>query len=162
MCRDARDNGPRLATVGFGNKFREWCNEAGLPHCSAHGLRNAGATIAADAGATEHQLMAIYGWELPRQAAVYTRKANRKRLAGRRDASPRSGPDRERNCPTFDRGSREWDKAGKKVVSYQGAEKAVVPQAGLEPARPCGQQILSLPRLPIPPLGHAGRDHSAR
>jgi hypothetical protein len=29
----------------------------------------------------------------------------------------------------------------------------VVPPAGLEPARPCGQQILSLPRLPIPPRG---------
>ena len=25
----------------------------------------------------------------------------------------------------------------------------VVPQAGLEPARPCRQQILSLPRLPF-------------
>lgn len=30
----------------------------------------------------------------------------------------------------------------------------LVPEAGLEPARPCGQQILSLARLPIPPLGH--------
>src|SRR5262245_45124794 len=29
----------------------------------------------------------------------------------------------------------------------------MVPQAGLEPARSCEQQILSLPRLPIPPLG---------
>src|SRR5438132_9201779 len=29
----------------------------------------------------------------------------------------------------------------------------VVPPAGLEPARPRGQQILSLPRLPIPPRG---------
>jgi hypothetical protein len=31
----------------------------------------------------------------------------------------------------------------------------LVPPAGLEPARPCGQQILSLPRLPIPPRGPA-------
>jgi hypothetical protein len=45
-------------------------------------LRKAGATIAADNGATEHQLMAIYGWESPKQAAIYTRKANRKKLAG--------------------------------------------------------------------------------
>ena len=35
----------------------------------------------------------------------------------------------------------------------------LVPLAGLEPARPCGQQILSLSRLPIPPQGHAA-DHS--
>jgi integrase len=67
---------------GFGNKMRDWCNEAGLPQCSAHGLRKAGATIAADNGATEHQLMAIFGWESPKQAALYTRKANRKKLAG--------------------------------------------------------------------------------
>jgi integrase len=67
---------------GFGNWFRKRCNEAGLAHCSAHGLRKAGATTAAENGATEHQLMAIFGWETPKQAALYTRKVNRKRLAG--------------------------------------------------------------------------------
>jgi integrase len=67
---------------GFGNRFRDWCDEAGLNHCSAHGLRKAGATIAADNGATAHQLMAIYGWETLRQAELYTRAANRTRLAG--------------------------------------------------------------------------------
>jgi hypothetical protein len=46
---------------GFGNWFRRRCNEASLPHCSAHGLRKAGATVAADNGATAHQLMAIFG-----------------------------------------------------------------------------------------------------
>lgn len=66
---------------GFGNRFRKWCDEAGLRHCSAHGLRKAGATIAAENGATEHQLMAIYAWESPKQAALYTRKVNRHRLA---------------------------------------------------------------------------------
>jgi hypothetical protein len=43
----------QLTAAGFGNKFRAWCNEAGLQHCSAHGLRKAGATIAAENGATE-------------------------------------------------------------------------------------------------------------
>lgn len=66
---------------GFGNRFRKWCDEAGLTHCSAHGLRKAGATIAAEGGATEHQLMSIFGWESPKQAALYTRKVNRHRLA---------------------------------------------------------------------------------
>ncbi|MCE3248703.1 MAG: integrase family protein, partial [Geminicoccaceae bacterium] len=51
-------------------------------HCSAHGLRKAGATIAAENGATEHQLMAIFGWDSPKQAALYTRAANRRKLAG--------------------------------------------------------------------------------
>ncbi len=70
-----------FSSDGFGNWFRKRCNEAGLSHCSAHGLRKTGATIAAENGATEHQLMAIYGWESPKQAALYTKKANRKRLA---------------------------------------------------------------------------------
>lgn len=71
---------PFLA-ASFGNRFRKWCDDAGLTHCSAHGLRKAGATIAAENGATEHQLMSIYGWESPKQAALYTRKVNRHRLA---------------------------------------------------------------------------------
>jgi len=66
---------------GFGNKFRNWCDAAGLKHCSAHGLRKAGATIAAENGATPHQLNAVFGWETLRQAEGYTRKANRTLLA---------------------------------------------------------------------------------
>lgn len=67
---------------GFGNYFKRRCREAGLPHCSAHGLRKAGATLAAENGATEHQLMAIFGWSSARMAEHYTRKARQKRLAG--------------------------------------------------------------------------------
>ena len=73
--------GKPYSAPGFGNWFRRRCDEAGLPQCSAHGLRKAGATIAANNGATEHQLMSIFGWETAKQAGVYTRKANRKRLA---------------------------------------------------------------------------------
>jgi integrase len=67
---------------GLTNRMRDWCDEAGLPQCSAHGLRKAGATIAAENGASERQLMAIYGWTEAEQAAKYTRKASRKKLAG--------------------------------------------------------------------------------
>ena len=62
--------------------MRKWCDAIGLNHCSSHGIRKAGATIAADNGATEHELMATFGWESPKQAALYTKKANRRRLAG--------------------------------------------------------------------------------
>src|SRR6185436_975810 len=51
--------GKPYTAAGFGMRFREWCNKAGLRHCSAHGLRKAGATLAAEKGATIHQLMAI-------------------------------------------------------------------------------------------------------
>jgi integrase len=72
--------GQPFTAAGFGNKFRTWCNAAGLPHCSAHGLRKAGATIAAENGATAHQLMALFGWTTIKQAEGYTRRANRERL----------------------------------------------------------------------------------
>jgi integrase len=66
---------------GFGGWFRARCNEAGLPHCSAHGLRKTGATLAAEKGATDRQLMALYDWTSEKQATAYTRAANRKKLA---------------------------------------------------------------------------------
>ncbi len=66
---------------GFGNKMRQWCDEAELPECTAHGLRKAGATIAAENGATAHQLMSIFGWLTLKEAERYTRAAEQKRLA---------------------------------------------------------------------------------
>ncbi len=66
---------------GFGGWFRDRCDEAGLSHCSAHGLRKAGATLAAENGATDRQLMALYDWSSEKQANIYTAAANRKRLA---------------------------------------------------------------------------------
>jgi integrase len=64
----------------FGNWFKKRCREAGLEGLSAHGLRKLGAQRCAEAGATEHQLMALFGWTNPQQAAVYTKKANRAKL----------------------------------------------------------------------------------
>ena len=52
-----------------------------FPSALVGSLLVTGATIAAENGATEHQLMAIFGWASARQAAIYTRKANRTRLA---------------------------------------------------------------------------------
>jgi integrase len=64
----------------FGNWFKRRCREAGVGDLSAHGLRKLGAQRCAEAGATEHQLMALFGWTTSKQAAVYTRKVNRARL----------------------------------------------------------------------------------
>jgi integrase len=75
--------GKPFSIGGFSHKFREWCDQAGLHHCTPHGLRKAGATIAADNGATSHELMAIFGWETLKQAEHYTKRADRKRLAGK-------------------------------------------------------------------------------
>ncbi|PDT79917.1 hypothetical protein CO676_30650 [Sinorhizobium sp. BJ1] len=66
---------------GFGNWFRKRCNEAGLPHCSSHGLRKAAASRLADRGATEHQIMSITGHTTSKEVTRYTKAANQKRLA---------------------------------------------------------------------------------
>ncbi len=66
--------------AGFGNWFRDRCIEAGVPG-RAHGLRKAGATIAANNGATSRQLMAIFGWDTLKEAERYTRNADQLRLA---------------------------------------------------------------------------------
>jgi integrase len=73
--------GRSYSDAGFGNKFRDWCDQAGLHHCSAHGLRKAGATIAANNGATSRQLMSMFGWETLKEAERYTRAADQVRLA---------------------------------------------------------------------------------
>lgn len=64
----------------FGTWFASACKAANVPG-RAHGLRKAGATIAAENGASDQQLMAIFGWTNPEQAAVYTRTASRARMA---------------------------------------------------------------------------------
>jgi integrase len=73
--------GKPFSTKGLGNKMRDWCTAADLPHCSTHGLRKAGATIAAENGATDEELMAIFGWTTKNQTTVYTKKARRKKIA---------------------------------------------------------------------------------
>jgi integrase len=74
------DKGLPFVKEGFGNWFRDACRAAGCPG-SAHGLRKAGATRAAENGATINQLMALFGWKTEKMALLYTRKADRKRLA---------------------------------------------------------------------------------
>jgi len=65
----------------FGNWFKRRCREAGIDaDLSAHGLRKLAATICAERGATEAQLMALFGWTTAKQAALYTKKINRAKL----------------------------------------------------------------------------------
>jgi integrase len=77
----AGENGRPLTTESFGNLFRKACRAASLQRRSAHGLRKAAATRAANAGATVAQLEAIFGWNGGTMAALYTRAADRRRLA---------------------------------------------------------------------------------
>lgn len=75
----ATDEGAHFAKEALGNAFRDACRTAGITK-SAHGLRKAAATHAANRGATVVQLEAIFGWEGGQMASLYTRSADRKAL----------------------------------------------------------------------------------
>lgn len=78
----AGERGQPLTKESFGNLFREACRDAKVPG-SAHGVRKIAATRAANAGATVAELEAIFGWQGGAMASLYTRAADRKRLAER-------------------------------------------------------------------------------
>jgi integrase len=73
-------NGQPFTKESFGNAFTDACRAAGITK-SAHGLRKLAATRAANAGATESQLKAIFGWTNSRMPSLYTQAADRRRLA---------------------------------------------------------------------------------
>jgi integrase len=66
---------------GFGSWLRKRFDEAGLFHCSAHGLRKASATRLANRGATEHEIMSITCHTTCKEVTRYTKTANHKKLA---------------------------------------------------------------------------------
>lgn len=73
--------GKPFSAAGFGNWFRDRCDEAGLPQCSAHGLRKAAARRLAEAGCTNQQIKAITGHKTDKEVSRYTAAADQIRLA---------------------------------------------------------------------------------
>lgn len=70
-------HGQPYTSNGFGNAFRAWCDDAGLKHCSAHGLRKALGARLAELGATAFGIQASLGHETLTEAERYTRAASR-------------------------------------------------------------------------------------
>jgi integrase len=74
--------GAPFSSAGFGNVFRQWCTEAGLPAlCSSHGLRKAACRRLAEAGCSEHEIAAISGHESLSEVRRYTKAASQARMA---------------------------------------------------------------------------------
>jgi integrase len=73
--------GKPYSAAGFGNWFRELCDDAGCPDVSAHGLRKAAARRLAEAGCTAHEIASITGHASLSEVERYTRAADRKRMA---------------------------------------------------------------------------------
>jgi integrase len=85
------ERGKPFGAASFGNKFRTWCNKAGLKHCAAHGLRKASAVRHALNGAGAFELMAWHGWKTIGEAQRYVEEANRIKLSESAGAKMRTG-----------------------------------------------------------------------
>jgi integrase/recombinase XerD len=67
--------------ASFGNQFGEWCDKAGLPKRSAHGLRKSAAERLVEAGCTTKVVQAITGHASLREVERYTKAAEQEKLA---------------------------------------------------------------------------------
>jgi integrase len=67
----------------LGNRFKEWCVEAALPHCSLHGLRKAGVIRLIQEDFTPHQIMAVTGHRTLKEIDRYARDYLREQAATR-------------------------------------------------------------------------------
>jgi integrase len=73
--------GAPFAVAGFGNLFRDWCQQAGLPQCSPHGLRKAQCRRLAEAGCSAPQIASISGHKSLAEVQRYIEAANQGKLA---------------------------------------------------------------------------------
>lgn len=75
------DHGKPYSRAGFGNRFRDWCDQAGLRGCSAHGLRKAAARRFAEAGCTNQQIKSWTGHTTDSEVSRYTKSADQQILS---------------------------------------------------------------------------------
>ena len=72
--------GKQFSVKGFGNKFRQWCDEAGLPNCSAHGLRKVAARRFAEPGCSNQEIKAWTGHTTDSEVARNTAAVDQRTL----------------------------------------------------------------------------------
>jgi integrase len=75
--------GAPFSAAGFGNWFRDRCNEAGLKQCAFHGLRKAAATRLIDAGCDVVEAAAITGHASLKELQRYIETRDRRKAARR-------------------------------------------------------------------------------
>jgi integrase len=75
------DEGKPYTAHNFGNRFKDWCREAGLQHCSAHGLRKGWLRRMAESDCTEDQIAAMSGHTNMDEIRTYVRAANKAKMA---------------------------------------------------------------------------------
>ena len=75
------ERGKPYTKESFGNWFKDQCVLAGLPHCSAHGLRKAASRRMAELGLSNQLIKSITGHSTDSEVARYTRNADQARRA---------------------------------------------------------------------------------
>jgi integrase len=75
------DNGAPLYAGRLSAWFARQCDLAGLPACTAHGLRKAAATRLANAGASVEMIKAVTGHKTAKEVERYVKQADQARLA---------------------------------------------------------------------------------
>ncbi len=81
LCFVVTEFGAPFSQKGLSQAFSQWCTDAGLKHCSAHGLRKAMSRRMAESHVTNPEMKAITQHSDDAQLAVYTRDANQIQLA---------------------------------------------------------------------------------
>lgn len=75
------EHGKPYSRKSFGQRFRKWCDEAGLPQCTAHGLRKSAARRFAEAGCSNQQIKAWTGHTTDSEVSRYTAAADQQALS---------------------------------------------------------------------------------
>lgn len=81
MCYVINAFGKPFSDAGLSNRMRKWCDEAGLEHCSAHGLRKSAASRLAESGASANEIAAVTGHSTLKEVSRYTKKAELRRMS---------------------------------------------------------------------------------
>ena len=124
--------GKPFSVAGLGNRFRKWCDEAGLTGISAHGLRKWTAAALAEAGATEKEISAVTGHASLKEVVRYTRSANQRKLADRAFAKMASASSVE-NVPPKDNSSASGTNPTPTPLKNKEKKGCMVPRGGIEP-----------------------------
>jgi hypothetical protein len=99
---------PFASEAAFGNKFADWCNEAGLKpalcddgrlrNYRAHGLRKSALTALAHAGCSDIEMMQVSGHGTPAQLQVYLQEVRQAQQADVAMSKLRASRDQNRNA----------------------------------------------------------------
>ncbi len=81
MCFIVTQWGRPFSVKGFGGWFREQCDAAGLPRCTAHGLRKATMRRMAELEMPNKTMKAVSGHSKDEEVARYIESADQERLA---------------------------------------------------------------------------------